>query len=345
MDPLDENIVVQPVWHPWHRPVLERINSLKSQQRLPHAILIDSSSELDGVEFIWGLAMLLLCDEAVDIDPCGKCQSCQLMLANTYPDFKYVSLEYDVKSKKLNKNIKIEQIRDLIHEVNLTNRYDNLKIIAIYPAEKMNLASANSLLKTLEEPGSQVLILLLTHNKGKLPITIRSRCQSWSLDRPEKQVAQNWLLDRGFEQKVSEQYLEYAGGDPLLALKLKSVNYASLVDEFKQQFSLYLKNSIDVTALCSKLIKQEVSLIRRLIKMVISAYCYRLSGLDSSFQVQNPGRKCDARDMIELSGQAESQLMVEDNNLNLQIQKCLNPDGKTMGYPLRCYHLQFRQIL
>ena len=64
MAPVDENTVIQPHYLPWHRPVLEKINSLKTQQRLPHAILIDSKSELDGAGFIWGLAMLLLCDDA-----------------------------------------------------------------------------------------------------------------------------------------------------------------------------------------------------------------------------------------------------------------------------------------
>lgn len=311
---------IEPVYLPWHNPLLQQLQSLKQQQKLPHAILIDSTSEEDGVGFIWRLAMLLLCSEVTDATPCGQCKACQLMLSNTYPDFKYVSLEHDNKTKKLNKNIKIDQIRNVIHEVNLTNRYDNLKIIAIHPAEKMNLASANSLLKTLEEPGSRVLIILLTYNKGKLPITIRSRCQSWSLERPEKQISQGWLLGQGVEQKQCEQYLEYAGGDPLLALKLKAVDYASLVDEFKQQFSLYLKSGIDVAALSSKLIKRDVPLIRRLIKMVARAYCYQLSGLDSNLQGQATGRKNEAQDMIELSGQIEKQLMVEDNNLNLQIQ-------------------------
>jgi DNA polymerase-3 subunit delta' len=316
----EETGKIEPVCLAWHKSLLQQLQSLKQQNRLPHAILIDSKSEEDGSGFIWQLAMLLLCNEVTDSAPCGQCPACQLMLSNTYPDFKYVTLEYDDKTKKMSKNIKIEQIRNVIHEVNLTNRYDNLKVIAIHPAEKMNLASANSLLKTLEEPGSQVVMILLTYNKGKLPVTIRSRCQSWSLERPEKQISQSWLLDQGLEKKESEQYLEYAGGDPLLALKLRALNYASLVDEFKQQFSLYLKNSIDVTALCSKLIKHEVSLIRRLIKMVIGAYCYQLSGLNSNFQLQNSGRKYEARDMIELSGHAQRQLMIEDNNLNLQIQ-------------------------
>jgi DNA polymerase-3 subunit delta' len=320
MDAEEEYKKIEPIYLPWHKPLLEQILSLKQQQRLPHAILIDTASEEDGAGFIWQLAMLILCDEVVDAKPCGRCRSCQLMLANTYPDFIYVSLIHNEKTKKLNKDIKIDQIRKLIHEVNLSNRYDNLKLVAIYPAEKLNISSANSLLKTLEEPNSRVLIVLLTHNKGRLPVTIRSRCQQWSLDRPEKQISKDWLLDQGMDQTQSEQYLEYAGGDPVLALNLKAVGYAELVTEFKQQFSLYLKNSVDVTLLCAKLIKYDVSMIRRLIKMVISAYCYQLSGLNADFQQQNQGRKLDTRDMIELSGQAEHQLMIEDNNLNLQIQ-------------------------
>ena len=320
MDPVDENGKVQPVYLPWHKPLLEQILSLKQQQRLPHAILIDSASEEDGVEFIWRLTMLILCNDVADTIPCGRCQSCQLMLSNTYPDFIYLSLLYDEKKKKINKNIKIEQIRKLIHELHLTRHFDNFKIAAIYPADKMSIASANSLLKTVEEPASQVVILLLTHDKGKLPVTIRSRCQIWSLNQPEKQLSLDWLLEQGMESKECEQYLEYAGGDPLLALKLKSLNYADLVHDFKQQFTLYLKNSTDVATICAKLIKSDVALIRRLVKMVINAYCYQLSGLSANLEAGIIGRKSQARQILTLSGQAERQLMIEDNNLNFQIQ-------------------------
>ena len=242
------------------------------------------------------------------------------MHSNTYPDFIYVSLLYDDKKKKLNKNINIEQIRKLIHEVYLTRHYDNLKVVAIHPADKMNLASANALLKTVEEPASQALIFLLTHKKGKLPVTIRSRCQIWSLKRPEKKLSLSWLQEQGMTDSECEQYLEYAGGDPLLALKLKSAGYAELVDDFKQQFSLYLKNSVDVVTICAKLMKFDIVLIRRLVRMVINAYCYQLSGLSADLQGTTISRKFQAREALALSAQAESQLMVEDNNLNLQIQ-------------------------
>jgi len=320
MAPVDENIVIQPHYLPWHRPILEKINSLKTQQRLPHAILIDSKSELDGAEFIWGLSMLLLCDDAEDAVPCGNCQSCKLMLSNTYPDFHYVSLQHNEKTKKLNKNINVEQIRNLIHEVNLTALYDKLKIFAIHPADKMNLGSANSLLKTLEEPGTGVLILLLTHKKGKLPVTVRSRCQIWPLDHPQKQESQYWLLGQGMDANEIDQYLDYAGGDPQLALKLKTEGYADIVDRFKQQFGQYLKNEIDVATLGSKLVSIGAPLVRRLMKMVIDAYCYQLSGVNVSHNVQSKPQKLAAQEVLALSSQINRQLMVEENNLNFQIQ-------------------------
>jgi len=318
MDVDDENKKIQPVCLPWHKPLLEKILSLKQQNRLPHAALVDLSSEEGGIEFVWHLVMLVLCNDVVDASPCGQCESCRLMLANTYPDFFYVGLIYSNKRKKMNKNINIEQTRDLIHEAYLTRHYDNLKVIAIYPADKLNLASANSLLKTVEEPASQVLILLVTHNKGKLPVTIRSRCQVWTLDQPEKQVALDWLKEQGMEKR--ESYLEYAGGDPLLAIKLEALGYAELVDNFKQQFTLYLKNGIDIATLVTALIKFDVWVVRLLVKMVISAYCYQLSGLKLSLETRETGNKAGARAILALSEQAERHLMVEDNNLNFQIQ-------------------------
>ena len=320
MDTPDQNSKVEPLYLPWHRPLLNQLLSLKQQQRLPHAILIDSKSEIDGAEFIWHLAMLLLCDEANDAVPCGECHACHLMLANTYPDFKYVSLVYDDKKKKLNKNINIEQIRKLIHEVNLTASYDNLKIFAIHPADKMNIASANSLLKTLEQPGPQVLILLMTSRKGNLPVTVRSRCQIWPLDHPQNEEAQYWLLGQGMDADEIDQYLEYAGGDPQLALKLKHEDYAGIVNQFKQQFTQYLKNEIDVSLLASKLVASGAPLVRRLIKMVIDAYCYQMCGLSTKKDSHPELQKEVAQSAITLSGQVNQQLMVEENNLNFQLQ-------------------------
>jgi DNA polymerase-3 subunit delta' len=263
--------------------------------------------------------MLLLCNNNQQIDPCGQCQSCSLMMANTYPDFSFISLIQDSKTKKINKNIKIEQIRNLIHEVYLTRRYDNLKVVAIHPAEKMSIAGANSILKTLEEPAPFSLILLLTHNKGKVPVTIRSRCQVLTLEHPDRTVALNWLTRQGLNETESSQYLDFSTGDPLLALNLHSNQYGAVVKLFKTQFGLYIKNEIDVIKLCSTLTALEVSLIRRLIKMVLRAYSLQFSGLSERVKEPKMHKKA-GQQILALSTQVEQQLMVEENNLNLPLQ-------------------------
>lgn len=311
---------IQPGYSPWQRSLLEQLLSLRQQSRLPHAILIEAKSEQVGASFIWHLAMLLLCNRNNNIDPCGQCQSCQLMIANTYPDFSFITLIADEKTKKISKNIKIEQIRNLIHEVYLTRRYDNLKIAIVYPAEKMNIASANSLLKTLEEPAPQSLILLLTHNKGKIPATIRSRCQMLILDHPEQDVSLAWLAQQGMKPEESEQYLKYATGDPLLAMALQTNNYAIVVQQFKTQFGLYIRNEIDVIKLCSVLIVLEVPLVRRLIQMVLKAYSLQFCGLSGTKNQEPVINKKAGQQILALTTQVDQQLRVEDNNLNIQLQ-------------------------
>ena len=167
-----------------------------------------------------------------------------MMQAGTYSDFSLVTLEVDEKTQKLSKNIKIDQIRNLIHEVSLTHQYDRLKIAVIYPAEAMNRASANALLKTLEEPAPRVLILLATHNLGRVPITLRSRCQSWSLNLPPREQAREWLTREGVDPADVDGYLNYAGGDAELALELRQGDYAELVERFKSRFGLFLRGGL-----------------------------------------------------------------------------------------------------
>jgi len=210
---------IEPHYLPWQAGVLQAALKLRFEQRLPQAVMIDSAGETDISAFIIHLAMLLLCDQVQDLSPCGSCEACRMMQAGTYSDFSLVTLEPDEKTKKMSKNIKIDQIRNLIHEVSLTHQYDRLKIAAIYPAEAMNKASANALLKTLEEPAPRVLILLLTHNSGRIPITLRSRCQSWSINPPTSEQALAWLAEEGLSEQDSQRYLDYAMALPQRRIK------------------------------------------------------------------------------------------------------------------------------
>jgi hypothetical protein len=160
----------------------------------------------------------------------------------------------------------------------------------------------------------------MTQKKGKLPVTVRSRCQIWPLDIPQNEESQHWLLGQGMEENEIDLYLQYAGGDPQLALKLKGEDYAGIVNQFKQQFAQYLKNEIDISILASKLVTNGAPLVRRLIKMVIDAYCYQICGLNVKENTQPGLQKEVAKSAIALSGQVNRQLMIEENNLNFQLQ-------------------------
>ncbi len=311
----DDDNLVKPICRPWYKPLISQMMGLQDQKRLPHAILLGLPGESDETGFLWHLSMSLLCQNHSDGQPCGQCRSCHLMLANTYPDFKLVGLQYDESRKKLNKNIKIEQVRELTHEVFLTRSYDNLKIAVIYPADKMSIAGANSLLKTLEEPAENALIILATHRPGKIPVTIRSRCQQWNLPLPSTVKALEWLQFEGLSKEAAAQYLDLAGADPLLAIKLYAIDYLDLVAGFKLQFAQYLKNQINVVKLSQFLAGNDISLVRRLISMVVKAYCHQFSGLQDTLV-----NKSSARAMLDLATQIERQLMIEENNLDIQLQ-------------------------
>ena len=184
----------------------------------------------------------------------------------------------------------------------------------------MNKASANALLKTLEEPAARVLILLVTHNRGRIPITLRSRCQSWSINPPTAQQSIDWLSEQGMSHQDSERYLEYATGDPVLALKLQQHDYASLVEQFKARFSQFLRGDLGVSNLCGELLASEVSLVRRLVNLTLTAYCYQSSGIDAAGDPGTGADRARAQLLLDLRQRAQKQMQIEENNLDFQLQ-------------------------
>jgi hypothetical protein len=121
-------------------------------------------------------------------------------------------------------------------------------------------------------------------------------------------------------EAAAEQYIDFSEGDPQLALKLQLGEYASVVNQFKHQFASYLKNEIDISKLCSSLAPVEVSFVRRLIRMVVTAYCYQFVGLNAKGVVSGVLQKPAAQKALLLASRLDRQLRVEESNLNLQIQ-------------------------
>ncbi|MFA4831352.1 MAG: AAA family ATPase [Patescibacteria group bacterium] len=117
----------------------------------------------------------------------GKCTVAKMLSArllrvepdrlNTQADFVEIKQGIDEKTGKTKKDISIEQLRDCQSFFSEYSFLGGYKIVIIDPADKMSLAAANALLKTLEEPRQKTLIFLLTVDEKKLPQTIYSRCQ------------------------------------------------------------------------------------------------------------------------------------------------------------------------
>ncbi len=164
------------------------------QQRLPHALLLGGHVGMGKTVFAKALAELLLC-ESPTTQACGQCKPCLLLKAGTHPDLTLI------EPAEKGKQIAIGQIRELIAFCGLTATYNQYQVVIINPAEAMNRNAANSLLKLLEEPSDNTLLILISHQPMRLLATIRSRCQRLDFNHIDKLQATSWL-----KQQVSSEY-------------------------------------------------------------------------------------------------------------------------------------------
>lgn len=300
----------------WQLDVARQLSLLKKQGKLPHAILVELNTSVDSQVYGWYLAAALLCQSEENADlPCGNCQSCQLMASNSYPDYSVTTLVENEKTHKLNKEIKIDQIRRLIHQFSLTNNLQAGKIALIYPAEKLNQSSANSLLKTLEEPSADSTLLLVTHNPGRLPVTIRSRCQKWTVNNPSPRIASSWLENQGISEDQIEYYLKVSHHDAQLALQLSQQQFKALQDQFSESLNNYLSGSQDIVTMIKQLKLSDIQLIRLALKTELSKLIYNMLKNTLSLALKQKLGK-----LLDLSHSIDRTLMVEENNLNFQLQ-------------------------
>ncbi|WP_440207194.1 DNA polymerase III subunit delta' [Acinetobacter oleivorans] len=193
--------------YPWQKTTWDTLTT-----RFPnigHGLLFYGKEGCGKHAFAKHFLAWVLCLNKQPHGACGECSSCQWLKSDTHPN--YVHITTDEENKKQNAKIKIEKIRDLLPFVQQTG--EGWRVILIEPAEALNLASSNALLKTLEEPGERVVLILLADHYLKLPATIRSRLQHFALDRISYEQATSYL---------NEHLSEIAEVEPDLLLGLSN---------------------------------------------------------------------------------------------------------------------------
>jgi DNA polymerase-3 subunit delta' len=199
---------------PWHEEHWTRLQARRERNAMPHALLLCGPEGLGKRDFMRRFAEGLLCQQAQNGEPCGQCRSCLLFAAGTHPDF--ASLSFGLRKDGVQRSeIVVDQIRELSARLAMASQFGGWQIVCIDPADAMNTAAANALLKTLEEPSPQTLLLLVADAPWRLPQTIRSRCQRIEFHLPSRDEALNWLQQQGIKDTVAA--LDAAGGNPGLA--------------------------------------------------------------------------------------------------------------------------------
>jgi len=222
-------------FYPWQQATWQRLHAAHKAGRLPHALLFTGAAGLGKSQFATAFARSLLCSALSDTgEPCGKCRGCHLCQVGNHPDYKRIEPE------EAGKAIKIDTIRAFVEKGVLTAQAEGYKVVVIEPADAMNTAAANSLLKTLEEPVPWTIIILVTSSPGRLPATVRSRCQRITFPVPARKEAAAWLESQ-IEQGDPDLFLAMGGGAPLLAKSLAEPKLlqerSQMVDEFQAALS------------------------------------------------------------------------------------------------------------
>ena len=201
---------------PWQQKAWQYLLARKKLDKLPHAILINGADGVGKGFFAKNFASFLLCQNSQDNTiACGKCGSCELYKTDNHPDLIIVGPDDKGKS------IKIDQIRGLIAELSNTAHFNGHRVVIVESADLLNVAAANALLKTLEEPFGNTVIILVSAHLAMLSATIRSRCQTVLLDTPKYFVAKEWLEKQLPEEDV-ELLLSLSENSPFKALDLAS---------------------------------------------------------------------------------------------------------------------------
>lgn len=209
---------------PWLVAPRRQLVSARREGRLPHGLLLHGPRGGGQWPLALWTAQLVLC-ESRDLEaPCGRCGSCTLFLAGNHPDFRQVTLEEKASF------LKVDQVRELCTALAMRSYRGGFKVGLLEPADRMNINANNALLKTLEEPPEDTVLILVATRLDRLARTVISRCQRLRIVQPGGREALAWLQGQQSREDWPD-LLSMAAGAPLCALELAASGTGDLAKE------------------------------------------------------------------------------------------------------------------
>ncbi|CAN7292265.1 DNA polymerase III subunit delta' [Pseudomonas sp. V98_8] len=201
--------------YPWQDSLWQQ---LAGRAQHAHAYLLHGPAGIGKRALAERLMASLLCQRPTPQGACGECKSCLLLKAGSHPD------NYILEPEEADKAIKVDQVRDLVSFVVQTAQLGGRKVVLIEPVESMNINAANALLKSLEEPSGDTVLLLVSHQPSRLLPTIKSRCVQQACPLPGEAMSLDWLAtalpDCSPQERI--ELLTLAAGSPLAAVNLNA---------------------------------------------------------------------------------------------------------------------------
>lgn len=211
---------------PWHKGNWEELFTVT--EKLPHALVLYGPCN-SGIDiFTLEASKSLVCRNHNETEVyCNTCQDCNWFDSNSHPDIFFVGatrIDEDTSSN----NISIDLIRELKVFFELTpHQQHGKKVAVIFDAHRMNLSSSNALLKILEEPPGESIIILTTSDLSKLLPTIKSRSRLISFSNPNLEEAKEYLGVANKQELLP--FINLYAGNPL-ALLNDHLNYPLLAE-------------------------------------------------------------------------------------------------------------------
>ena len=247
---------------PWLEEPLAHLEEARQAERFAHAWMLAGPPGLGKINLALVVANRLLNPQApapTTLEPqeASSAMAQRHELGDHHPDLHWI---FPGDNKR---TLSVDQVREMANTLSLTSLEGAAKVVVLEPADAMTISAANALLKTLEEPTERTYLLLVTHQPGQLPATIRSRCQTLPVPVPGKSMALDWLGNGNTD--VSEpdwiQLLALSEGAPFRAMAFQESDYINKNKILDTVFHGIYERKVDPQSVADDWLKEKDDLV------------------------------------------------------------------------------------